>query len=166
MPRSPVVGDTGGQFMRCPSRTRAPFLLTRLLLPDGSASRQDLADLGCVAGRPRGGAGIHYYVANRAVAFTGRSLSNCEHTIQVNCIAPVRGHRAVQRFYSANCRLTSIRTKRVADVAVFLLACRGHISGQLVGCAAGGPWLILPWALYQCAAGGSNKESGTCVSVK
>jgi NAD(P)-dependent dehydrogenase (short-subunit alcohol dehydrogenase family) len=119
---------------------RAPFLLTRLLLPRMVQKRAGkiLQISAAFAGGPRGGAGwLHYYVANRAiVAFTeALAVELREYAIQVNCIAPwFVATEAVQRFYASELQTyKALEPSEVADVAVFLLSpAADHISGQVI----------------------------------
>jgi 3-oxoacyl-[acyl-carrier protein] reductase len=119
---------------------RAPFLLTRLLVPSMVQKRAGkiLQISAAFAGGPSGGAGwLHYYVANKAiVAFTeALAVELREHGIQVNCIAPwFVATEAVQRFYASELQTyKALQPSEVADVAVFLLSpAADHISGQVI----------------------------------
>lgn len=119
---------------------RAPFLLTRLLLPRMVQKRAGkiLQISAAFAGGPRGGAGwLHYYVANRAIVALTEALAVelREYAIQVNCIAPwFVATEAVQRFYASELQTyKALDPSEVADVAVFLLSpAADHISGQVI----------------------------------
>ena len=119
---------------------RAPFLLTRLLLP-GMARRRTgkiLQISAAFAGGPQGGVGwLHYYVANKAIeAFTEALADELrEHNIQVNCIAPwFVATEAVQRFYPSESQTQmALQPLELAQVAMFLLSSGAdHITGQVI----------------------------------
>lgn len=116
---------------------RAPFLLTRLLLP-GMVRRRTgkILQISAAFDGPHKGVGwLHYYVANKAIeAFTaGLAVELREHDIQVNCIAPwFVATEAVQRFYPGESE-KALQPLKVAQVAMFLLSSGAdHISGQVI----------------------------------
>ncbi len=119
---------------------RAPFLLTRLLLPGMVQKRTGkiLQISAAFSGGPDGGVGwLHYYVANKAIeAFTAAlAIELREHDVQVNCIAPCfAATEAVQRFYASELKTyKALQPLEVAQVAMFLLSSDAdHISGQVI----------------------------------
>ena len=119
---------------------RAPFLLTRLLLPGMVQKRKAkiLQISAAFSGGPDGGVGwLHYYVANKAIeAFTAAlAIELREHDVQVNCIAPwFVATEAVQRFYASELKTyEALQPLEVAQVAMFLLSSDAdHISGQVI----------------------------------
>lgn len=119
---------------------RAPFLLTRLLLPGmvGRGTGKILQISAAFAGGPPGGVGwLHYYVANKAMeAFTAAlAVELREHNIQVNCMAPwFVATEAVQRFYPSESQTQmALQPLEVAQVAMFLLSSGAdHITGQVI----------------------------------
>jgi 3-oxoacyl-[acyl-carrier protein] reductase len=119
---------------------RAPFLLTRLLLP-GMIQRRSgkiLQISAAFARGPHGGAGwLHYYVANKAIEEFAAALAAevREHDIQVNCIAPwFVATKAVRHFYPSELQThKALHPIEAARVAIFLLSSDAdHISGQVI----------------------------------
>jgi len=119
---------------------RAPFLLTRLLLPGMVRKRSGkiLQISAAFEGGSRAGVGwIHYYAANKAIEALTEALAHelREHEIQVNCIAPwFVATEAVQRFYAAESQTqAALQPLEVAQVAIFLLSSDAdHITGQII----------------------------------
>ena len=118
---------------------RAPFLLTRALLP-GMVQRRTgkILQISAEFSGPHDGVGwVHYYVANKALnAFTeALAVELREHNVQVNCIAPVFvATDAVQRFYPSEVQSgQALQPLDVAQVAMFLcLSDADHISDQVI----------------------------------
>jgi NAD(P)-dependent dehydrogenase (short-subunit alcohol dehydrogenase family) len=118
---------------------RAPFLLTRLLLPEMVRRRTGkILQISAAFAGPQGGVGwLHYYVGNKALeAFTAAlAVELREHNIQVNCIAPwFVATEAVQRFYPSELQTyMALQPLEVARVAMFLLSSGAdHITGQVI----------------------------------
>ena len=118
---------------------RAPFLLTRVLLPGMIRRRTGkVLQISAEFSGPHDGVGwVHYYVANKALdAFTeALAVELREHNVQVNCLAPVFvATDAVQRFYPSEVQSgQALQPFDVAQVAMFLLSSDAdHISGQVI----------------------------------
>jgi len=117
---------------------RAPFLLTRLLLPAMIPRRMGkILQISAALGSPSAGVGwLHYYVANKAIeAFTAAlAVELREHNVQVNCIAPfLVATEALQRFWYPSTFQKALQPLEVAQVAMFLLSSGAdHITGQVI----------------------------------
>lgn len=117
---------------------RAPFLLTRLLLPAMIRRRMGkILQISAAFGSLSGAVGwLHYYVANKSIeAFTAALAAELrEHDVQVNCIAPyLVATEAVQRFWYPGTLQKALQPLEVAQVAMFLLSSGAdHITGQVI----------------------------------
>lgn len=115
---------------------RAPFLLTRRLLPSMIKKRQ--GKILQISGTFESGASgwLHYYVSKKAIEhFTiGLAEELRPHLIQVNAISPSDTYtEAYQRFFPDTDEKECVRPKEIADLAVFLLSENAdNITGQII----------------------------------
>jgi len=115
---------------------RAPFLLTRRLLPNMIKKKQ--GKILQISGTFESGASgwLHYYVSKKAIEhFTiGLSEELRPYLIQVNAISPSDTYtEAYRRFFTNANEKECVKPEEIADLAVFLLSeDADNITGQVI----------------------------------